>query len=455
VNVPELRSWVSDHRAEMLDDLAAFVGIETPSTDRRLLEDGLAWLDELLRERLGAPAVSRTVEGGEHGDVRLNDYPARLPPAGSGDTGGPGGQGGRCGPGGRRADGAPAAGSASGAPSGTASGTARPVLLLCHYDTVWPAGTLADWPFRVDGDRATGPGVFDMKAGLVQAVWALRALDAAGLARPPVRLLLNGDEELGSPFSRPVIEEEARRSSVALVFEASADGALKTERKGVGVFGVEISGVEAHSGLDPEKGVSAVDELARAVLALHRLTDLAAGTSVNVGTVTGGTRANVVAGSARAVVDVRVRTRQEAARIDAALAALRPHDSRASLRVTGGWNRPVMERSPATASLFAMARELAAQMGVELRECSVGGASDGNFAAAAGTPVLDGFGAVGDGAHSRREHISIEGMVERTALAAALIHTLATRLPSPDPEHRPPPVTHQSAPPPPFLRRHP
>jgi glutamate carboxypeptidase len=416
VNVPELRSWVSAHRAEMLDDLAAFVGIETPSTDRALLETGLAWLDELLLARLGAPAASRTVPGGEHGDVRLHDYPGR-----------------------RGAD-------------GVAPPDVPPVLLLCHYDTVWPAGTLASWPFRVDGDRATGPGVFDMKAGLVQAIWALRALDAAGLARPPVRLLLNGDEELGSPFSRPVIEAEARRASVALVFEASADGALKTERKGVGVFSVEITGVEAHAGLDPEKGVSAVEELAHAVLALHRLTDLAAGTSVNVGTVTGGTRANVIAGSARAVVDVRVRTSQEAARIDAALAGLRPRNSRATLRVTGGWNRPVMERSPATARLFAMARDLAAQMGVELRECSVGGASDGNFAAAAGIPVLDGFGAVGDGAHSRREHISIEGMVERTALAAALIHALATEMPGRDPHHRPPPVAHQATPPPPFPR---
>lgn len=431
MNVPELRSWVSDHRDEMLDDLAAFVGVETPSTDRALLRAGLTWLDELLLARLGAPAASRTVDDGEHGDVRVNDYPARLPPA---------------------APGRPPDGGVDGGVDGTPRAP-RPVLLLCHYDTVWPAGTLAGWPFRVEGDRATGPGVFDMKAGLVQAVWALRALDAAGLARPPIRLLLNGDEELGSPFSRPVIESAARESSVALVFEASAGGALKTARKGVGVFGVEISGVEAHSGLDPEKGVSAVDELARAVLALHRLTDLAAGTSVNVGTVTGGTRANVVAGSARAVVDVRVRTWQEAARIDAALAALRPHDSRATLRVTGGWNRPVMERGPATARLFAMARDLAAQMGVELRECSVGGASDGNFAAAAGTPVLDGFGAVGDGAHSRREHISIEGMVERTALAAALIHTLATERPAPDPVRRPPPVAHQAAPPPPFPRR--
>ncbi len=416
MNMPELRSWVSGHRAEMLDDLATFVGIETPSTERGLLEAGLAWIDDLLQARLGSPSASRTVEGGDHGDVRLNDYAGR------------------------------------GAGRGHGPGTARPVLLMCHYDTVWPAGTLSGWPFRVDGDRATGPGVFDMKAGLVQAVWALRALDAAGLARPPVRLLLNGDEELGSPFSRPVIEREARLASCALVFEASAGGALKTERKGVGVFGLEFTGVEAHSGLDPEKGASAVDELARAVLALHRLTDLSAGTSVNVGTVTGGTRANVVAGSARAVVDIRVSTFQEAARVDAALAALRPHDSRVALRVTGGWNRPVMERGPATARLFALARDLAAQMGVDLRECSVGGASDGNFAAAAGTPVLDGFGAVGDGAHSRREHISVEGMIERTALAAALIHTLTTPPPLPGPPRRSPAVGHHAPPPPPFPR---
>lgn len=411
MNLRQVRSWVNGHRAEMLDDLAAFVGLETPSTDRALLEAGLAWLDDLLEARLGAPAASRTVEGGEHGDVRLVDYAGR----GCADA-------------------------------------ARPVLLMCHYDTVWPAGTLAGWPFRVDGDRATGPGVFDMKAGLVQAVWALRALDAAGLARPPVRLLLNGDEELGSPFSRPVIEREARAAACALVFEASAGGALKTERKGVGVFGVEISGVEAHSGLDPEKGASAVDELARAVLALHGLTDREAGTSVNVGTVTGGTRANVVAGWARAVVDIRVRTSQEAARVEAALAALRPRDPRVRLRVTGGWNRPVMERGPETARLFGIARDLAAEIGVELRECSVGGASDGNFAAATGTPVLDGFGAVGDGAHSRREHVSVEGMIERTTLAAGLIHTLATWRPLPTSAPRTPAVVHRAPPPPPFTR---
>jgi glutamate carboxypeptidase len=378
-DLPALRDWIETHRGEMLDDLARYVGTETPSDDKASLEAGLSWVDSWLRERLGEPDAARTTDGGPHGDVRVYEY------AGAGD----------------------------------------PVLLLCHYDTVWPLGTLAEWPFTVDGDTATGPGVFDMKAGLVQAVWALRALDAAGLARPALRLVLNGDEEIGSPASRPVIEAAAQGTRAALVFEASADGALKTARKGVGIYRLSVRGVEAHAGLDPGKGASAIDELARTVLALHGLGAPEAGTTVNVGVVAGGTRGNVTAGHARGEVDIRVSSAAEVARLDGELAALHAKDPRVSLTIEGEWNRPVMERTERTGELFDLAKGLGAQLGIELTECSVGGASDGNFVAALGIGVLDGFGAVGDGAHARHEHISVDGMLERTALAAAVLHALA------------------------------
>ena len=178
-------------------------------------------------------------------------------------------------------------------------GQGAPLTVLAHYDTVWPAGTLADWPVRVDGDRISGPGVFDMKAGLVQAVWAVRALAAAGVPAPPVRLVLTGDEEIGSPFSRPVIEAACAGSAAVLVFEPSSDGAVKTARKGVGLFDVRARGVEAHAGLEPAAGASAIDEIARAVRALHSASDPGEGTTVNVGVLRGGTRRNVVAGSRR------------------------------------------------------------------------------------------------------------------------------------------------------------
>ncbi|MEK8174769.1 M20/M25/M40 family metallo-hydrolase [Streptomyces sp. M19] len=211
---------------------------------------------------------------------------------------------------------------------------------------MWPTGTLDDWPFTRDGDRITGPGVFDMKAGLVQAVWALRALDALGLPRPACTLLLNGDEETGSLASSEVIAAEARTSRAALVFEASADGALKTARKGVGLFRLTVTGEEAHAGLDPDAGASAVAELAHQVLRLHDLKDRDAGTSVNVGVVHGGTRPNVTAGRASADLDVRVASAAERSRITAALSGPRPVDPRTTLAVTGDWNRPVFARTP-------------------------------------------------------------------------------------------------------------
>lgn len=364
----------------MLTDLRAYVEHETPSDDRPSLDRGLAWLDRLVAERLGPADSSSTVDGGPHGDVRVLDW------AGSGE----------------------------------------PVLLLAHYDTVWPVGTLAGIPFAVDGDRITGPGVFDMKAGLVQALWAVRIARDAGVALPPLRLLLNGDEEIGSPASRPVIEKASVGTRAGLVFEAAGPGgAVKTARKGVGLFSVHVEGVEAHAGLDPTAGVSAVDELARAVLALHAAQDLEAGTSVNVGVVRGGTRTNVTAGRACGEIDVRVSSAAEIARVERVLAGLTAHDPRARLRVQGEWNRPVMERTPATAALYGAARAAAVPLGIDLPETAVGGASDANFLAALGLGVLDGLGAVGDGAHARHEHATVSGMIERTALAAAVLHALA------------------------------
>ena len=376
IDVAALHRWLDGRRAQLVDDLVGYAEQETPSDDLALLGKGLAHVEEWLTDRLGEPAGRVRHESAEHGDVVVLEY------AGAGS---------------------------------------EPLAVLAHYDTVWGAGTLDDWPVRVDGDRITGPGVFDMKAGLVQAVWAVRALRAAGLPHPPLRLLLNGDEEIGSPFSRPLIERACADAAAVLVFEASADGAVKTGRKGVGLFDVRVRGVESHAGLDPEAGSSAIDEIARLVLQLHAAADPAAGTTVNVGVLHGGTRSNVVAGTAQAGVDVRVRSVQAQEQIDQLLRGLTPRDPRVRVTVQGGWNRPVMEPSPAIASVYALARRAAERLGFELRETSVGGASDGNFAAAMGRPVLDGLGAVGGGAHARHEHVSIEGMVERAAVAAAVI----------------------------------
>ncbi|THA41267.1 M20/M25/M40 family metallo-hydrolase, partial [Streptomyces sp. A1136] len=218
----------------------------------------------------------------------------------------------------------------------------------------------------------------DMKAGLVQAVWALKALDALGLARPACTLLLNGDEETGILASSDDLVAEARESRAALVFEAAADGAVKTARKGVGLFTVTVSGQEAHAGLDPQAGASATEELAHQILRLTGLRDLAAGTSLNAGVIEGGTRSNVTAGRATARLDVRVATDAEQERIGAALAVLRPVDLRTTVEVSGGWNRPVFERTDQVAELAGLAQRCAATLGLDLREAAVGGASDGN-----------------------------------------------------------------------------
>ncbi|MCX4966637.1 M20 family metallopeptidase [Streptomyces sp. NBC_00654] len=380
-----VRRWLDEHREEMTADLTAYTSQGSASDDPDELDACLGWLRDWLDRRLGTPRAEEILDRASAGDILVRRYPAR---------------------------------------DATAADT-RPVLLLGHYDTVWPTGTLDNRPFRRDGDHISGPGVFDMKAGLVQAVWALRALDALDLPRPACTLMLNGDEETGSLGSREAVVAESRDSRLAMVFEAAADGALKTARKGVGLFTVTVTGEEAHAGLDPTAGASAVDELAHQILRLADLRDADAGTSLNVGVVEGGTRSNVTAGRAVGHIDVRVASAAERKRITEALAALRPVGPRTRVEVGGNWNRPVFERTEQVAAYAELARRCAALLGEDLRETSVGGASDGNFVVAAGTPVLDGIGAVGSGAHARSENTSVSGMVARSALTATVLTSLA------------------------------
>jgi glutamate carboxypeptidase len=377
--VKGLRPELEPRRQAMIDLLGDLVSIESPSDDRPSLEQFAARLESLF---------------GEFGPIE------RIEPA---DT--------ARGPNLRLTV------------EGAAASDGHAVA-LCHYDTVWSLGTLERIPFSVDAEGvARGPGCFDMKGGITVLYFALRALAERGL-KPARRLqvLFTSDEEIGSPSSRPLIEATARGAAVAYVLESPLPGGtLKTARKGTGDYLVRITGRAAHAGVEPQKGISATGELARQILALHALNDYAVGTTVNVGVVHGGTRPNVVAAEAEAHVDVRVETLAEADRIDAAIRGLQPQLPGARLEVEGGLNRPPMERSAAMAALFERARTIAAAMGVDLREGSTGGGSDGNFTAAMGVPTLDGLGAEGEGAHAAHEHVQTVSFPRRAALMAGLL----------------------------------
>jgi glutamate carboxypeptidase len=301
------------------------------------------------------------------------------------------------------------------------------VLALGHTDTVWPLGTLARMPFRQAGGRLWGPGVLDMKSGIVFFVFAMRAL--AEMDRPVRRrvvLLLNSDEEVGSPSSRAITEREARASDAVLVLEPGTglEGRLKTARKGVGGYVVEVEGRASHSGVDFAAGASAIHELARQVQRIAAFTRLERGITVNVGLISGGSRTNVVAESARADVDVRVPRLRDVASLERKFRGLRPFDRRCTITVSGGLNRPPMERSAGAVRLLRLAQRLGRDLGVELGESSTGGGSDGNFTAALGVPTLDGLGGVGEGAHALSESILVSRIADRTALLARLVETI-------------------------------
>ena len=309
---------------------------------------------------------------------------------------------------------------------------AKPVLLLGHYDTVYPLGTLAAMPCRAVGNKLTGPGVLDMKSGIALMLHALAALqdwhkeDWHGALPRPVTVLLVSDEEVGSDSSRPITESLAKKAAAVLVLEPSYgfQGAVKTARKGVGEYLLKVTGKASHAGLDFQKGVNAILELARQIERISSFTELKKGLTVNVGVVSGGSRTNVVPAEASAQVDVRIARIKDAAGIDKKMRSLRPFNRKCKIEITGGINRPPMERTAGVATLYAQAAAIARELGWKLGEAAVGGGSDGNFTAGLGIPTLDGLGAVGDGAHAPHEHILISELPRRAALLASLVEAV-------------------------------
>lgn len=362
----------------ILDDIETLVRMESPSTDKTLLDRTAHFLSEYGKRMLGvSPEVIKNENTGNNLIFRVNCE--------SGE---------------------------------------KPLLILTHYDTVWPEGTLQHMPFNVEGNMVTGPGVFDMKSGMIQGFWALKVLHENNLLKIPVTFMCTSDEETGSEHSRELIEKEALKSRSVIVLEASKDGMVKTGRKGVGRFTVEVRGKAAHSGLDHKSGISAIDEMARIILELHSMTDYDRGTTVNVGVISGGTRSNVVAGEAHAEIDLRIETMAEADRASKQIFNLKPHIDGATVTVTGGLNRPPMERTEQNVNLFKRAKKVAAILNIDLEDCVVGGASDGNFCSALGIPVLDGMGAVGGNAHAEGEYVLKDTIAQRSALLALLIQEL-------------------------------
>jgi glutamate carboxypeptidase len=303
----------------------------------------------------------------------------------------------------------------------------RPVLLLGHYDTVYPLGTLANMPCKIENGHLHGPGVLDMKSGLALMLHAIEALQVWRRELPrPVTVFLVSDEEVGSYSSRRITEALAKKSAGVLVLEPAAGlrGAVKTARKGVGEYTLRVQGVAAHAGLDPGKGHSAILELARQITVIAKLNNLRQGLSVNPGVIQGGTRTNVIAAEATVDIDVRIKSAKQAAGIDRKLRSLKPFDKHCKLEMTGGINRLPMERTAGVAALYKKAREISAQVGWKLEEAAVGGGSDGNFTAGLGIPTLDGMGGVGEGAHAVHEYIVISELPRRALLLAGMIESV-------------------------------
>jgi glutamate carboxypeptidase len=306
------------------------------------------------------------------------------------------------------------------------AGPAGRILLLGHLDTVWPLGTLKTMPCRLSEGRLSGPGTLDMKAGAAMAFTAIEMLAESGLLNREIVLLLNTDEEVGSPASRPITERLAAECGAVFVVEPAQGLAYKTARKGVGDWRIDVTGVAAHAGLDFEKGANALSELARIVETVAGWTNLKRGVTVNLGVMGGGYKSNVIPAQAWAEIDVRVASKADGPRIERKFAALKPTDKRCTLTIAGSISRPPMMRTRGTVRLYRQAQALAAELGFPLEEAHSGGASDGNFTSALGIPTLDGMGAVGEGAHAPHESILVEHLAPRTALLAGLLAGCST-----------------------------
>jgi glutamate carboxypeptidase len=399
LDLDRLHSFCLAEQAWQIDTIDALTRLESPSDDKAAVDRCGTELARRLADIGGRVSVIRNETAGDH-------LRAEFVPGGANGS----------------------VGNANSASISDASAVDQ-VLLLGHFDTVWPIGTLDRMPLVRQDGRLHGPGTFDMKAGIALGMLAARSIQTLSPHLPlRIVMLWTTDEEVGSKTSRALIEAEARKSRAVLVLEPSLPGgAAKTSRKGVGEFTLSVQGVAAHAGIDPSKGVSAIHELAAIVTSLAPLHDLARGTSVNVGVIDGGTRTNVIAEHARALVDVRVPSEDEARRVDGFIRALRPKNPRAQLTITGGIDRPPLERSSGVVQLYEMAKDVARGLGHELGEGSTGGGSDGNFTAAVGVPTLDGLGVIGDGAHALHEHVEIDSLPWRTALLAGLIARLGER----------------------------
>lgn len=378
-NISRYLQFCEQHQSEMLALLERMVEIESPSDNKSAVDIMGRFLVEVFQKEGGKVRIHKAARNGDHLQI---DF------AGVADR--------------------------------------KPVMLLGHFDTVWPLGTLGEMPFRVKEGRAFGPGVLDMKSGIVMMIFAVRALRSAESHHRPIVIFLDTDEEVGSGSSRSIIETIAAECEAVLVLEPGQgpQGFLKTSRKGVGNFTLHVRGRASHAGVDFEKGQSAIIELARQVLEITRLVDLPRGITVNPGVVRGGTRSNVVAAEASLEIDVRVARTADAAEVEQKFAQLRAQNPECKLEVTGGLNRPPMERTPGTIRLFRLAQELAFELGLDLKESSTGGGSDGNFTSALGIPTLDGLGAVGEGAHAAHESILLAELPRRTALLAGLVERL-------------------------------
>ncbi|KIL48480.1 M20 family metallopeptidase [Jeotgalibacillus soli] len=382
ITAGRITDFLQSKQSEMIEMLKILVEKESTTVDKKLNDELGAYIAELFRQMTGGKTT--TIQNDLYGNHIKGEF---------------------------------------------GSGTEQ-ILILAHFDTVWQKGDILEKiPFKIVDDQAYGPGTFDMKGGLVQGLYALHALKELNeTLSKKVVFLFTSDEELGSPTSQHLIEEEAKKSVCVLVLEPaiSTEGALKTSRKGVGMFKLSIQGRAAHAGVEPEKGLSAIHELSKQVSYLYKLTDLKKGTTVNVGTVSGGTTINVVAAEANADIDLRVKTQAEFDRVIPIIKNLKPNIEGLQVEVSGGVNRPPLERTEEVVNLYNKAKKIAKEdLGFTLLEKETGGGSDGNFTAPF-APTLDGLGAVGDGAHALHEHLFISEMPKRSALLALLLKELGS-----------------------------